>query len=106
MKRSERIFARSLLDPAANKERVKELAHSRGVVALRHVLWVLSECFLECFLECSQECSIVSLSGVTLWCHSLVSLSGVTLWCHSLGELDELHELEELDQWNELGEMD
>ena len=41
---------------------------------------------------CAPTCvvsshSLVSLFGVTFWCHFLVSLPGFTLWCHSLVSL-------------------
>ena len=37
--------------------------------------------------DCASTCSLSALKSA-LWYHSLVSFSGVTLWCHSLSQLD------------------
>ena len=53
-------------------------------------LWVLSSMVSRVTLWCFFLLSfcgvtpLVSLSGDTLWGHSMVFLSSVTLWCHSL----------------------
>ena len=47
--------------------------------------------------RCALKCDVFSLlslsiSSVTLWCHSLVSLSSVSFWCHSKGDSSDINQ--------------